>query len=619
MRRLYYLMLMAAMMLSFSACGGSDGGDDDGGNRGSNANMGAGNTTDVMVTGGVLETGMTYARVKGYGNGFDNEYNPYTLADANYYGNLGVVYGTSKNSLNKTSTLTTVVDRRTMEITIRDLKPNTTYYYCVDWWGDGFDYMAKEIGTFTTKDATFNGQMTTSDAEEVTFRHATIASHVNTSSLNNLEVFHQGIVYSQNATDLSGALANKLYQATKVESNSGGIELVMTGGGDGITYYYGHYQNGNLHFNMSSENGNSIMLDVEPGTTVYYCPLLVIGDKSFTGNVKQLTTRDLPVKSGYVDLGLSCLWSATNIDASSPWDMGYSSAYYDSASSAASDRSNGGRLPTKAEAEELNSCQLEYVDNGLLITGPNGNQIFLPEQAPTSDGMGYIYFHDSYYWSSSTTFDIKFNSRTDYNICYYTSGEAIKTYERPILSYPYNITTPCYVRTVKDGGSGTGGNTQPANNEIPFEIMGVEVQNWDKDGNVISYEGNIKASETQYLVGIIDYKIKTPTEITITRRWYNPGSMYYDYENTMTWDFTWLEEGNRVYGRDSGWGGDDAGHWPAGDYTWDYYYNGEWIYTKHFTIIDDSQGAPRRAEKHVTKGPSRAFSHDKNLSFTVSR
>ena len=616
MGRLYYFTLMAAMMLAFSACGGSDGDDGGGGNGGSNANMGANNITDQVVTGGVLETGMTYAKVKGYVNGCDNASQLSTL-NQGYF--IGVEYGTSEHSLNSIANVTaSVLDKRTLNIVIRDLKPNTKYYYRMRWSGYDVYFVGEQTGSFTTKEAAFNGQMTTGDAQDVTFLHATIASKVNTSSLNQFEVFHQGIVYSQNASDLSGALANKLHQATKVESNSGGYELVQTGGDD-ITYYYGHYKNGTTHFSMVSGDDNSITLDLEPGTTVYYCPLLVIGEKSYTGDVKQLTTRDLPVKSGYVDLGLSCLWSATNIDAASPWDMGYSSAYYSSASSAVDARSNGGRMPTKAEAEELNSCRMEYVDYGLLITGPNGNQIFLPEQAPTTDGQGYTTFNDTYYWSSSTTYDIEFGSRTDYNICYYASGAAIKTYNRPILSYPYNIKTACFVRAVKDGGSGTGGGTQPSTNEIPFEIMGVEVVNEDKNGNEISREGNIKASETQFLNGHIDFKINTPGQYTLTRKWWVPNDIYVRYTHTYTWDLSWASEGMRVTAVDNGWGSSDAGNWPAGNYLWEYYYNDELVYTKHFTIIDDSQGAPRRTQKNVTKGPSSAVSHDKSRSIMVSR
>ena len=35
-------------------------------------------------------------------------------------------------------------------------------------------------------------------------------------------------------------------------------------------------------------------------------------------------------------------------------------------------------LPTKEQVEELAQCKMEFIDYGLLITGPNGKQIYLP-------------------------------------------------------------------------------------------------------------------------------------------------------------------------------------------------------------------------------------------------
>lgn len=35
-------------------------------------------------------------------------------------------------------------------------------------------------------------------------------------------------------------------------------------------------------------------------------------------------------------------------------------------------------LPTKEQVEELAQCKMEIIDYGLLITGPNGKQIYLP-------------------------------------------------------------------------------------------------------------------------------------------------------------------------------------------------------------------------------------------------
>ena len=60
------------------------------------------------------------------------------------------------------------------------------------------------------------------------------------------------------------------------------------------------------------------------------------------------------------------------------------------------------RMPTKAEQDELrNSCTWTWRYNGRLITGPNGNSIFLPaagfRDGTSLDGAGFY----GCYWSSS--------------------------------------------------------------------------------------------------------------------------------------------------------------------------------------------------------------------------
>lgn len=138
---------------------------------------------------------------------------------------------------------------------------------------------------------------------------------------------------------------------------------------------------------------------------------------------------------GVVDLGLpSCLlWATCNIGASSPEDYGDHFAWGETKSKSEYNNTNsetygkyisdglsgdlgndvarskwGGswRMPTCAEFEELlEYCDLEMTEingvNGCLVTGPNGNQIFLP-------AAGYINGANSIgegvscdYWSST--------------------------------------------------------------------------------------------------------------------------------------------------------------------------------------------------------------------------
>lgn len=110
----------------------------------------------------------------------------------------------------------------------------------------------------------------------------------------------------------------------------------------------------------------------------------------------------------YVDLGLSVKWATCNVGASSPEQTGAYYAFgeiktketYDSANWAGSgwtsidisgtsndvahvDWGGSWRIPTDSEMMELvNKCQWQWTSinghTGYLITGPNGNSIFLP-------------------------------------------------------------------------------------------------------------------------------------------------------------------------------------------------------------------------------------------------
>lgn len=125
-----------------------------------------------------------------------------------------------------------------------------------------------------------------------------------------------------------------------------------------------------------------------------------------------------------VDLGLSICWADRNVGANSPEEPG--GQYFFSETNCIGDRSLnqnkdfiyrearcnnkfeirgtkydvarvkwGGawRLPTPEEIKELlDSCSIEYTQNGAIFTGPNGNSIFLP--LPTKDYNDVKYSSD---------------------------------------------------------------------------------------------------------------------------------------------------------------------------------------------------------------------------------
>lgn len=154
----------------------------------------------------------------------------------------------------------------------------------------------------------------------------------------------------------------------------------------------------------------------------------------------------------YVDLGLSVKWATCNVGASSPEEYGdyfawgeinTKSSYteensvtygkefgdisgnrqYDSA------RANWGgnwRMPTKAEYEELvGKCTWTWTNigghNGNVITGPNGNCIFLPAAGECYDSLLYSVGTHGVYWSTTPN---ESNSRLAYGLVFHGSGHS---------------------------------------------------------------------------------------------------------------------------------------------------------------------------------------------------
>jgi len=120
-----------------------------------------------------------------------------------------------------------------------------------------------------------------------------------------------------------------------------------------------------------------------------------------SGGTDITNPNDDIVESGYVDLGLSVKWAATNVGADTP--EGYGDFYtYDEAVS-----EFGNCMPTEEQFEELkDKCTWEWITrnevNGWKVTGPNGKSIFLPAAGSRScDGSVGDVGTRGFYWSST--------------------------------------------------------------------------------------------------------------------------------------------------------------------------------------------------------------------------
>lgn len=467
-------MAMFMIIISLTCCSKDDNNSRER-NSSSNLNMGKDNTTDMAVTGGVQDVGMTYAKVLGYVN-ISADYRSSAIAN-NLNFRVSVLYGESENNLTNSEIGT--LDDRTMSVTLRGLKAGKTYYYktYVEWGRHGIydndyweDYdvigVAKEMGSFTTKNADFNGTMSVETATDITFFKATISANIDVSRLHKDETYTKGIVYSIKESDLSGVLATKLSEAYRERADYYIITYPNS--------YYGNYVNESLHFAINDDD--KVTINMEPSSTVYYCPFVIISDKSFIGEKKQVKLRDLPIQSGFVDLGLSCKWAATNLDADTPWDMG---GYYKQNNALSKIRSQYGsdaHFPSQEEVEELNKCTIEEIDNGVLITGLNGNQLFIPSVSRSDESSSQVSLSINSYMTSSVKGETwgsgKYSHQLQYNILfgYNSSSQAFTTRTSTIPFYDsstygsnkYNYQY-CYSRAVKDGGSG-GGNDDNGGN-----------------------------------------------------------------------------------------------------------------------------------------------------------
>lgn len=392
----------------------------------------------------------------------------------------------------------------------------------------------------------------------------------NTTSVGIQKVF----AYSKNRSDLE----NISELTSRYLRLSGGVREVHTPANyvtnfNGVyanDYDNGYLEDGDLRFadegtaNLSNYTATYDELDV----TIYYCPLVIVANKAFAGEIKSVTMRHLKETSGFVDLGLSCKWSATNNKASSPWDFGSSITLLDK------NVSGEGRLPTKEELLELNQCTIEPIDNGVLVTGLNGNQIFIPFCNTKGNSLYPGYGTSSTQTSGSSKYDVLFGF--DNSTKKFTTYKASNAYNYG----QYTMHTNAYVRPVI-GGSGGGSYTS-----MPFEISNVFITNVDYDYKVISNENTgIYSSETQYLAFNASFKVNQVGTYQLKRLWYNPGSSTANYTSNYTLTFDKVtEEGHVSVIFFQGWGGSTSGHWKAGTYRWDFYYDDKLVFIKEFTI-----------------------------------
>ena len=182
---------------------------------------------------------------------------------------------------------------------------------------------------------------------------------------------------------------------------------------------------------ITDYDGKTYKVDTDKKNEIIRSSLLVM---------PEVTLEDSVQDDRWVDLGLSVLWAAYNVGASSPEEYGGyyawgetstksdytwenykfynpSTSYFNFIGSEISGTSydvahvqwgGGARMPTLAEVKELvNNCTFKYgTYNGVrgnYVTGPNGNSIFLPfagnryRGGLSSEGYSGLFWSGNYY------------------------------------------------------------------------------------------------------------------------------------------------------------------------------------------------------------------------------
>ena len=327
--------------------------------------------------------------------------------------NVGIAYANSETALHPDSVF--LVEEFSKEdvaagacsVTLKDLSPSTTYYYAsfVEFNGK---YSFEEIKSFTTKG--FSNLITTGDVSDISISTATVISNVVTDAID--ESLNVGIAYSTSEAALRPDGVFHVEEFSKEDVAAGVCSVTLK--------------------------------DLSPSTTYYYASFVEFNGKYSFEEIKSFTTKEYIPES--VDLGLSVKWATCNVGASSPEGYGGYYAWGETEEKSDytyetykywSDRDGDGyndeneyqnigsnisgtqydvahvkwggnwRMPTKEEIIELgNKCSWKWTSlngvNGQLVTGPNGNSIFLPAAGYC---LGtYLHYSGSYghYWSATS-------------------------------------------------------------------------------------------------------------------------------------------------------------------------------------------------------------------------
>lgn len=188
--------------------------------------------------------------------------------------------------------------------------------------------------------------------------------------------------------------------------------------------------------NVEKDGEYVVKIDgLERGNKYKYRSFVIWNGRYVYGKTEEFITKnteDNLSKGQWIDLGLSVKWASHNIGAALPEDYGdyyawgeiYPKQLYDEGNSetagkkisdiggnsdydaATANWGGDARMPSEAEINELmEKCTWQWAPrngvNGMLVTGPNGNSIFLPAVGFRIGAVLDADDRNGFYWSSS--------------------------------------------------------------------------------------------------------------------------------------------------------------------------------------------------------------------------
>lgn len=122
----------------------------------------------------------------------------------------------------------------------------------------------------------------------------------------------------------------------------------------------------------------------------------------------------------------------------------------------------------------------------------------------------------------------------------------------------------------------------------PFSISSVDIGITDENKNIVTFFGStLYSSITKYLTPQITVNAKSAGTYEIYYKLYDASGALSTGSvspSGYTWNHTlYIKQGIGTYIL-NGWGGKKAGYWRSGNYRMEFYYKGELLATKYFTV-----------------------------------